>query len=136
MEGIVTYPQASSLKSLGFNEPSLGYYTMATERLGLCGCVGNPTGEFKTCTLETIYKDYSLAPFSHDVLKWFRKKGYGVEVYSKNSENKEWHFQIKKIKSTKRSHHQSVITNDAPYSTQEKAEKDCIDKLIELEKLK
>lgn len=126
MEGIVKYKQASSLKDLGFNEPSLGYYTMATEKLCLCGCLENPTGEFKTCTLETIYKDYCLAPFGHDVLKWFRKKGYGVEVYSTSSENKEWHFLIKKG---------TITTSDVTYSSQEEAEKYCIDKLIEIESL-
>lgn len=88
----VPYEEASALKELGFNEPCIAYYTLATEKL--CNAsYTNDDVEFKRVTLDEIYKDYCLAPTWQQAIDWFRKKfeligipeisdsGYGDKVY-------------------------------------------------------
>ena len=79
------------------------------------------------CTHSEIYNTYSLSPTFSQAFRWFRDKGFGIEIYSKSNDNEEWYYLTKKG---------TIDTPDKPYNLYEEAESACLDKLIEICKTK
>ena len=121
----VKYEQALALKELGFDGPCFGFYTH-NEKLCRYGST-NDSVDFQMCTHSEIYNTYSLSPTFSQAFRWFRDKGFGIEIYSKSNDNEEWYYLTKKG---------TIDTPDKPYNLYEEAESACLDKLIEICKTK
>jgi len=103
----VPYELALKLKQLGFDEPCIathGYLELY---------INTNDGHLK-------------APLFQQAFRWFREKGFLIDVTSLNSDEYEFYIQWSFAYS-----HLSDI-----YKTYEEAELACIDKLIELETFK
>ena len=117
----VSYEQAVALKELGFDEECLATYV----------------GEVLDLTLQTLNDDYfTVAPLKQQVFRWFREK-YNMlaNVYSNASG-----FQYEYHDTIGGTHRFSSGFNgdcklSGAFTTYEKAENACIDKLIELAKI-
>ena len=117
----VSYEQAVALKELGFDEECLATYV----------------GEVLDLTLQTLNDDYfTVAPLKQQVFRWFREK-YNMlaNVYSNASG-----FQYEYHDTIGGTHRLSSGFNgdcelSGAFTTYEKAENACIDKLIELVKI-
>ena len=122
----VPYELAVKLKTLGFDEPCLGYYTHNEK---LCSYGSNEINiEYLFCTHKDIYKTYSLAPTFSQVFRWFREK---YNIHS---------FIIPLIdevgfvyKYQARVHtEESAVKIIGEFETYEEAELACLEKLIEI----
>ena len=121
----VTYEQALALKELGFDEDVLAWYDTENKLLHT-GC------------LWQLFKnddDFVLAPLKQQVFRWFREK-YNMlaNVYSNASG-----FQYEYHDTIGGTHRFSSGYNgdcefSGAFTTYEKAENACIDKLIEIAK--
>jgi hypothetical protein len=122
----VPYELAVKLKTLGFDEPCLGYYTHNEK---LCSYGSNEINiEYLFCTHKDIYKTYSLAPTFSQAFRWFRENhGAVCEIIRKEDYNclefMGWiYIDDKKI---------NINSYWRPLSYEE-AELACLEKLIEL----
>ena len=129
----VTYEQALVLKELGYNEKCLGYYFfMNHER------IGNYT-ELKITDdyvpLIGYGSERCKAPLKQQVFRWFREKYNMLACVYSNASGFLYEYHDT-IGGTHR--FDSGFTGDCEYSgaftTYEKAENACIDKLVELAK--
>jgi len=107
----VSYEQAVALKELGFDEKCLGWYSLFDKSLE----IGNIRHSF-----------YTLAPLKQQVFRWFREKGYIIDL-SPEFQNGLYYFGIC-YKS------KFLYETDYDFTTYEETESTCIDKLIELVK--
>lgn len=85
--GFVSFEQAEALKALGYNEPSIAYYTH-NGRFSRYGSM-NTTVDFDLCTTKDLHNTYSLAPMISEVFKWFHKKGC-FQTINKVTERENW----------------------------------------------
>jgi hypothetical protein len=115
----IIYEQALALKELGFDEPCFGFYYKAVIMLGCSRDYPNPNkGDF----LET--------PLYQQAFRWFREK-YKLHHCINTmfeSKGKVWDCCIGKISG------ESSIWNDDVKGKYEKAEFECLKKLIEIVK--
>ena len=132
----VSYEQAVALKVLRFNEICLAYWYNETPTNPMGQCIvyyKKPYDDDKI--INGIIRDYYWAPLKQQVFRWFREKfNMLANVYSNASGFLfEYHDTIG---GTHRL--DSGFTGDCEFSgtftTYEKAENACIDKLIELAK--
>ena len=114
----VTYEQAVALRELGFDEPCLAKHDLKHILLRVEECKSQENAQ---------ELDYILAPLYQQAFRWFRDKGFGIEIYSKSNDNEEWYYLTKKG---------TIDTPDKPYNLYEEAESACLDKLIEILKTK
>ena len=114
----VTYNQSLALKELGFDEPCLAKHDLKHILLRVEECKSQENAQ---------ELDYILAPLYQQAFRWFRDKGFGIEIYSKSNDNEEWYYLTKKG---------TIDTPDKPYNLYEEAESACLDKLIEILKTK
>jgi hypothetical protein len=105
----VTYEQALALKELGFDEKCLGWYSLFNQSLEL----GNIRHSF-----------YVLAPLKQQVFRWFREKGYLIDICP-DFEDGLYYFGICYK-------HKFLFETDYEYEIYEEAENACIDKLLEI----
>ena len=112
----IPYTEALALKELGFNEPCFGYHNVdyGDESLGLSRGGGH---------INTTDKKFPSAPLYQQAFRWFRNKGFGLDIYSAGNDNKDWYYIIKKG---------TIDTSDVIYKTYEEAELACLKKLIEI----
>jgi hypothetical protein len=124
----IPYEQALALKELGFDEPSLGWYTSD----------GSLIKEYITNKVNK----FTLAPTFSQVFRWFRDK-YGLYYYIApefyiNGINFNWQVLWYLPKEEWTDHNISDGTfmygDNGEYPTQESAEQACLDKLIEIVK--
>jgi hypothetical protein len=124
----VTYEQALALKELGFDEPCLGYYSVAELKLPLNivlhqGLWASNTSQ-KECKNNYIG---ILAPLYQQAFRWFREKhnlNFNIDCYFSGVHvGGNYHYHI---------------INGEPngFTTYEEAEQVCLDKLIEICKTK
>jgi hypothetical protein len=107
----VPYELAVKLEQLGFDEPCFAWYV--SESYGL---------EYGKVVKSDLIKDGIVAPTFSQAFRWFREKGYLIDVTSLNSD--EYEFYIKW------SFAYSILSDI--YKTYEEAELACLDKLIEI----
>jgi hypothetical protein len=126
----VNYEQALALKELGCDEPCYRFYY--GDRLALA--LNLEHGDTNT-KLQKLHPNYVAVPLKQQVFRWFREK-YNMlaNVYSNASG-----FQYEYHDTIGGTHRfSSGFTGDCEYSgaftTYEKAENACIDKLIEIAK--
>jgi hypothetical protein len=130
----VTYEHALKLKKLGFDEPSIGYYTVSVEdnfdyfsipeHNILNGKVCNPPKNYNT----KFYEEEGTisTPLKQQVFNWFREKGYYGEIFV--DDDKTFGYYITNFVPLGRVSHPLK----RGYLTYEEAEGECIEKLIEL----
>jgi hypothetical protein len=118
----VTYEQALTLKKLGFDEMCFGFYR-------------NPIVELMRCRNSEPWMGNSVvsAPLKQQVLRWFREKYNMLACVYSNASGFLYEYHDT-IGGTHR--FDSGFTGDCEYSgaftTYEKAENACIDKLISI----
>lgn len=105
----VPYELALRMKQLGFNEPCFGHYS---------------NGEFVygSHTNNTMQRFRYAAPLFQQAFRWFRKRGFLIDVTSLGKD--EYEFYIKW------SFAYSFLSDT--YKTYEEAETACLKKLIEI----
>lgn len=118
----VPYEESLALKELGYDEPCIAHFRKPENVLIF---LGHGLAGVRYSWVED--EGEVLSPIYQQVFRWFRDKGYGIEVYSKSSENKEWYFLFKKG---------TITTGDIIYSNQEEAELACLKSLIETEQIR
>ena len=111
----VKYEQALALKELGFDEPC--FVSVDSEGKNMRFHDDHTLGK----NSEIIYGIY--LPLHQQAFRWFREKGFVINIYSTNNDGEEWYFLIKKG---------TITTNDYVINTYEEAESACLDKLIEI----
>lgn len=123
----VPYKQALELKELGFNQPCFGYYTGDKKHLQLRPNMGR---------MNEPSDDVPTAPTFSQVFRWFREEfkisgEISSDFYLEGKDN-EWEYNI----------YQLGIEDDGYigtlniFKTYEKAELECLKKLIEIVKNK
>ncbi len=120
--GFVSFEQAEALKSIGYDEPSIGYYTH-NGRLSRYGSADTSV-DFHLCKLKDIHNTYSLAPMISEVFNWFEKKGYVKFIEKPENDN-----YVFTIIAANRVH---KIYSKYTFESQKLAEIVCLNKLIEL----
>ena len=122
----VPYELAVKLKTLGFDEPCLGYYTHNEK---LCSYGSNEINiEYLFCTHKDIYKTYSLAPTFSQVFRWFREK-YNIHSFIiPLIDEVGFVYKYQARVHTK----ESAVEIIGEFETYEEAELACLEKLIEI----
>ena len=120
----VNYQQAMYLKSIGFDEPCFAYFDT---------CYQFKSPSF-LITYQILKNDGLLAPLKSQVFEWFRKE-HNIQITPcavVQGTTKWYNLSIVKIVDEK----YDVLHDYVKFSTYEKAESACIDKLMELVKKK
>jgi hypothetical protein len=110
----VLYEEAVALKELGFDERCFTRYY--------------ESGKLAD-NLSYLYHNYFgqvNAPLYQQAFRWFRDKGFAINIYSAGNDNKDWYYLIKKG---------TITTSDVIFKTYEEAELACLKNLIEIIKL-
>lgn len=131
----VPYEQALELKELGFHEPCFAFYQK--EYIEIKPIMVDDDNQYKltgyrTCANCEIPAHYVSAPTYSQAFRWFRDKYF---IYSNIwwvDEAKIWAISTTKIKYSK--NRKDKYWSDLPYSTYEKAELQCLKKIIEIVK--
>src|ERR1035437_8376971 len=124
----VEFKQSLELQNLGYNTAWRNSYWIVSPLLKnkpICSQADEES--IADGTYRKNKEKLIIAPLYQQVFRWFRDKGFGINIYSKDNENKEWYFLIKKG---------TITTNDVVYKTYEKAELACLKKIIEIVKEK
>ena len=124
----VPYQESLELKELGFDEPCFGKYLSSLQsdwkefelilKRGM-------NEEFENNRNIYLLEGACSAPTFSQAFRWFREKGFVVDIYSEN--NIDWFFLIKK---------DVITTNNDIYKNEEEAELACLRKLIQIVKNK
>jgi len=123
----VPYEEALALKDLGFDEPCFGGYYENIEDEKYLALFDLNKLETEVSVLNG--NDDILAPLYQQVFRWFRNKGFGINIYSKDSKNIDWYFLIERPIGGRDS-------SDNVLKSYEEAELECLKKLIEIVKAK
>ena len=114
----VSYEQAVALKELGFDEECFSFFEDVD-------VLYNSEGTYKYN--DNVWEESEvIAPLKQQVFRWFREKGYIIDL-SPEFQNSLYYFGIC-YKS------KFLYETDYDFTTYEEAESTCIDKLIELAK--
>lgn len=136
MSELLEYKEAFFLKELGFDEPSIGYFTMATGKL--ISSSGYASSEFTKVKLSDIHKDYCLAPTYGQAFKWFRDNhGLYAEIELDQTMEPKFCFSINWYKETDLTVEWINMTDRPEFFLEysyEKAELSCLRRLIEIVK--
>lgn len=128
----VSYAQALSLKELGFDEPCFGFFR--NNHLLFSSEMYNCTVVMKE---DMEYDADSLAPTYSTAFRWFREKHSSHSHVSKYKDNNFYHYDIfvDEVDEDGDECFETYPCNHL-YDTYEEAESACLDKLIEIVKIK
>ena len=118
----IPYEQALALKELGFDEPCFGYYSIDPFNL-------NPTFNLE----KPFEREWCLpAPLSQQAFRWFREKHNILATVYSNASGYLYQWSDS-VGGTDRGWSDYEGPNDSGvWNTHEKAELDCLKKLIEI----
>jgi hypothetical protein len=127
----IPYEQALDLKELGFDEPCLSFYWI-TGKFYITAEYHNYVGFHKQNQLGDYNYDSISAPTFSQAFRWFREKyglyhSIGLDGSLENDVNCD--YQII-------NHNQSISELETDFKSYEKAELECLKKLIEIVKEK
>jgi hypothetical protein len=116
----VLYEPALALKELGFDEPCFGLYAPPCKTISL--------HHYGLLTA----KEQILAPLYQQAFRWFREK-YKIHIVINLTIIDNWYFELYDLNDKRNA---EIKTNQNEFETYEKAELECLKKLIEIVKNK
>jgi hypothetical protein len=117
----IPYAEALALKELGFNEPCFGYHLNNEFQF---------FADIRSCNNNSEFKFYPTAPTFSQAFRWFREK-YNLKSWIQEHTADTFIYEIRPHVLTHYKEGETYI-----YDSYEKAELECLKKLIEIVKNK